>query len=472
MTLERSKLRRSIPMLNDLDSYLYEDIRRVFVFGRNNDSVIFITRNDHVYSYGRNNCGYLGIGNHRNDNGDLIIEPQKIHQLCGRKIQEFSAGRNHLLARSKTGKIYCCGSNEFGQLGINEEINIPKQIESLSNEFIIGIACGAFHSLALTKRGQLFGWGFNFWGQLGLGDNHNRFQPTLLRRLKRENIVEIACGQHHSVALTRSGHLFTWGHNAFGQLGIGHHNHPNDKQFNYCNIPTKVIDGNDFRIKQVTCGQNHVLALSIDGQMLGFGSNYYGQLGTGSRRNQFKPIPIYTEDKINDILTSPFSNTSLARTRKKRNSLVFGKCGDHWLLTPIDTKIIDDNEQSPSSHSIISKDENNNPISNPIMTNHYLMDNNSSMLTKKKNKSNSHEIFAEINQSTAHTTKVVRRFNHTNLFWQVLYLMKSKLPKIKYHHRSTATNDNDDDNDDGRMGQNRNVEPKWSVEKFNNHLRI
>ncbi|OTF82930.1 RCC1 domain containing protein [Euroglyphus maynei] len=283
MTLERCKLRRSIPILNDLDGYLYQDIKRVFVFGRDSDCVIFITRNDNVYSYGRNNCGCLGIG----EGDELIVEPRKIQRLCGRKIVEFSAGRNHILARSKNGKIFACGSNEFGQLGIygSESINIPIQIGALQNEHIIGIACGAFHSLALTKRGLLFGWGFNFWGQLGLGDNHNRFMPTLLQQLQRENIVEIACGQHHSVALSRSGHLFTWGHNAYGQLGIG-------ERLNYRNIPTKVIDGDNFIIKQVTCGQNHVLAVSVDGQLLGFGSNYYGQLGTGSRRNEFAPVPL------------------------------------------------------------------------------------------------------------------------------------------------------------------------------------
>ncbi|KAH7638224.1 rcc1 domain containing protein [Dermatophagoides farinae] len=484
MTLERRKLRRSIPILNDLDSYLYQDIKRVFVFGRNSDCVIFITNNDHVYSYGRNNCGCLGIGNDY-DNQDLIVEPQKIHRLCGRKIVEFSAGRNHILARSKNGKIFACGSNEFGQLALplddyaGSSINIPQQIQSLRNEHIIGIACGAFHSLALTKRGIIYGWGFNFWGQLGLGDNHNRFAPTILRQLQHENIVEIACGQHHSVALSRKGHLFTWGHNAYGQLGIG-------ERINYRNIPTKVIDGNDFIIKQVTCGQNHVLAVSVDGQLLGFGSNYYGQLGTGSRRNESLPVRICLDEKINDILASPFSNTSLARTKKKRNSLVFGKCGDHWLLTPIDTKIIDDNDESinhhrkqqqsssNSSNSIISLDENNNPL---LLRTNFLLEQQKSP-TMKKNKSNSHEIFANINQSTAHTTKVVRSnyHHHQNLFWQILYLMKSKLPKIKQRSTTTTTKtfDNDDDHMDqtsGHLNQNRKHFSN-GMNKLLNHHRI
>lgn len=72
------------------------------------------------------------------------------------------------------------------------------------------------------------------------------------------------------------GNLFTWGHNGLGnifilivyfnssksmfkpgQLGIG-------EKVNYRNIPTKVISADEFAIKQVTCGQNHVLAVSND----------------------------------------------------------------------------------------------------------------------------------------------------------------------------------------------------------------
>ncbi|KAF7488801.1 RCC1 and BTB domain-containing protein 1 [Sarcoptes scabiei] len=397
MTLERRKLRRSLPILNDLDSYLYADIKRVFVFGRESDCVFFITKNDHVFAYGKNNSGCLGVGC-----DEYVSEPKPVPTLNKRKIIEFAAGRDHILALTKNGQVFACGSNEFGQLALKKipKTNLPQQILSLRKERIVAINCGAFHSLALTSRGLILGWGYNFWGQLGLGSNENQFEPVLNVALNRENIVEIACGQHHSVALSKKGDIFTWGHNAFGQLGIG-------DRCNYRNIPTKIIDGRDFPIKQVTCGQNHVLAVSEDGKLLGFGSNYYGQLGTGCRRNEYAPVKIEIESRIKDALSSPFSNTSLARTENKRNSLVFGKCGDHWVLTPLDTEIQDED-----------RTKKNHFANRPLF---------------KDNKTNCHEVFVNLNQSTAHTTKVVK--NKPNLFWQVLMLIRSKMNKINNHNR-------------------------------------
>ena len=376
MTLERRKLRRSIPSLQNLDSDLFYDIKRLFVFGRDGQAAFFITKKDHVYAYGNNNCGMLGLGT---DHPIPENDPQLVTSLTRRKVIEFAAGRSHVLALSKSGQLYSCGSNEFGQLGASNYIqsSLPILIESLRKEKIIAIACGAFHSLALTSRGIVFGWGFNFWGQLGLGGqrNENQYEPVCLIALRKVNIIEIVCGQHHSVALSSRGDLYTWGHNAYGQLGIG-------EKVNYRNIPTKVIHSEEFTIKQVTCGQNHVLAVSTDGMMLGFGSNYYGQLGTGSRRNESVPVAICEEHKFKDILSSPFSNTSLARTKKKRNSLVFGKCGDHWLLDPI---------------------ENPDPLAP---------------------KNNNGESFVRINAATANTALVKTRKNR---FWYIFNFLKQKL---------------------------------------------
>lgn len=113
MTLERRKLKRSIPSLQNLDQDLFYDIKRIFVFGREGDAGFFITKNDYVYAYGKNNCGMLGLGIF-----DPVPEsdPQQVTALTRRKIVEFAAGRSHILALSKTGRVFSCGSNEYGQV--------------------------------------------------------------------------------------------------------------------------------------------------------------------------------------------------------------------------------------------------------------------------------------------------------------------------------------------------------------------
>lgn len=323
-------------MLEEVDSNLLGDIKRIFVFGREGDAAFFITKNDHVYAYGRNRGGCLGLGTTQ-----VVSEPKQVVAYTRRRITEFAAGRSHVLAMNKVGQVFACGSNEYGQLGLPNciQITLPQPVNLLRREKIVAIACGAFHSLVLTARGEVLAFGFNFFGQLGVGDNDNRFEPVYIANLRRDRIVEIACGQHHSVVLSRAGDVLTFGHNSHGQLGT------NDGE-NFHNIPMRVVHGAEVAIKQITCGQNHVLAVADDGRLIGFGANYYGQLGTGSRINETRPVELCKGEAIDEIVSSPFSNTSVARTRtgtktsrkdkSKRNSLVFGQCGDHWLLTPLD----------------------------------------------------------------------------------------------------------------------------------------
>lgn len=65
----------------------------------------------------------------------------------------------------------------------------------------------------------MYAWGSNNHGQLGLGDRIDRRTPTVIEALWALPVKQLAAGDHHSCALTRSGYLFTWGLNQQGQLG-------------------------------------------------------------------------------------------------------------------------------------------------------------------------------------------------------------------------------------------------------------
>lgn len=66
----------------------------------------------------------------------------------------------------------------------------------------------------------MYSWGRNFHGQLGLGDRFERRTPALVDSLWALPVKQLAAGDSHSAALTRSGYLFTWGYNQQGQLGL------------------------------------------------------------------------------------------------------------------------------------------------------------------------------------------------------------------------------------------------------------
>ena len=66
----------------------------------------------------------------------------------------------------------------------------------------------------------MFSWGANSVGQLGLGDRQDRKAPALVDALWALPVVQLAAGDGHSLALTTNGHMFAWGSNDSGQLGL------------------------------------------------------------------------------------------------------------------------------------------------------------------------------------------------------------------------------------------------------------
>ncbi|CAG2168303.1 unnamed protein product [Oppiella nova] len=319
-------------LLRKLKPEFIKSIKTVSVFGRYGTDVLIVTKDDKVFAFGENRNGCLGLGTNK-----PVAEPTLVNELCDKKVVRFAFGYRHVLVLTKTGQLFSYGYNEFGQLANRTTIDcyVPKLIliNELMRHFIDDISCGAFHSLALTRTGLVYAWGFNFWGQLGNGNNCNQLIPLQVRAINREVVVAIDCGHHQSVVLTKSGHVYAWGHNAFGQLGIG----CTDR---FRNIPTKVlVTSDDILVTKIVCGQNHCLLLTIDGHIYAFGCNYFGQIGNDTKTDQFAPTRIgNTSVKFVDIEGSLFSNSSVARASNKR-TYIWGKCVDERLWVPRETPI-------------------------------------------------------------------------------------------------------------------------------------
>ena len=92
---------------------------------------------------------------------------------------------------------------EEGQVGVCELSLLP----GIEKERIIQIACGESHSLALTSKGQVFSWGSNGEGQLGLGPDEHIAGPAKVSGLAGFHcrISQIACGDVTSFALGKDG---------------------------------------------------------------------------------------------------------------------------------------------------------------------------------------------------------------------------------------------------------------------------
>lgn len=122
------------------------------------------------------------------------------------------------------------------------------------------------------RSGAVFGFGKNTFGQLGVGDENHRFYPTQLKTLRSIGVRKVAAGEDFSVFLTLDGGVFSCGAGNYGQLGHGNKNN--------VSLPRCIVEMMGTEVTQVTCGNRHTLTyVPSRGRVFGFGLNSCGQLG-------------------------------------------------------------------------------------------------------------------------------------------------------------------------------------------------
>jgi RCC1 and BTB domain-containing protein len=314
-------------ILQDLEPKFASNIKFVCIFGENSDEVLLVTKDDFVFGFGSNRNGCLGLGN------DSTLEPKVVEELCHKEIIDMSYGWNYVIVLTKSGSCYSMGRNDCGQLGIGTtpEANRPKFINGLKHEQIIAISCGYKHSLALSSLGHIYAFGNNDFGQLGIPSNTNQLIPLRMNGFALEKVIAISCSSIHSLALTEFGHVFSWGYNENGNLGIGNLDNKN--------CPQKVILNDGIIISKIVCGLGHNLMLSTDGDIYSFGLNNFGQLANQSTFNENIPHRIdFSKHKFIDIASEFMSNISVAKS-ENGNCFLWGLCNSEAIIDPKETTI-------------------------------------------------------------------------------------------------------------------------------------
>ncbi|KAG8373675.1 hypothetical protein BUALT_Bualt11G0049300 [Buddleja alternifolia] len=245
-----------------------------------------------AYSWGWGDFGRLGHGN----SSDLF-SPQPIKALGGLRIKQIACGDSHCLAVTMEGEVRSWGRNQNGQLGLGttEDSLVPQKIGAFQDISVKMVAAGAEHTAAVTEDGELYGWGWGRYGNLGLGDRNDRSVPVKVSAVQGEKMVVVACGWRHTISVSSSGSLYTYGWSKYGQLGHG--------DFEDHLIPHKLQALCENSISQISGGWRHTMARTSDGKLYGWGWNKFGQVGVGDNIDHCSPVQVKfpLDQKIVDI---------------------------------------------------------------------------------------------------------------------------------------------------------------------------
>ena len=158
---------------------------------------------------------------------------------------------------------------------------------------VVQVAQGGSHYLALASDGTVYAWGQNGAGQLGNNSTTDTSVPVAVTTagtpMDGKTITAIAAGGSHSLALASDGTVYAWGHNTYGQLG--------NNSTTQSNVPVAVTMTGALAgktITQVSVGHVHSCVLDSAGTTYCWGFNTDGELGNNSTTQSTVPVAVNT----------------------------------------------------------------------------------------------------------------------------------------------------------------------------------
>lgn len=194
-----------------------------------------------------------------------------------------------------------------------------KKVNGLKD--VVSIASGWNHSMAVKSDGTVWVWGSNSKGQFGDGNVGNTSEEPV--QVKGPNgvgyldsVKAVAGGREFSMALKKDGTVWIWGNNWNGLRGTGFGNNDSTHKLLYP-AQVKGLNGSGFLsdILDISAGYDHSLALKSDKTILSWGDNYHGQLGIGCNRyvcgDRRFPDNVKNINNVSKISTGFWHSTAL-----------------------------------------------------------------------------------------------------------------------------------------------------------------
>ncbi|XP_069771956.1 serine/threonine-protein kinase Nek9 isoform X2 [Narcine bancroftii] len=207
--------------------------------------------------------------------------PQKLDLFkSGRSAQQVCASNTHFAVVSVEKELYTWanvqgGTKMVGQLGHGDRASYrqPKWVEKLQGKAIHQAACGDEFTVCITDEGHLYAFGSDYYGCIGCDRQYGAevLEPILVEFSLDHAVQQVSCGDNHVVALTRNKEVFSWGCGEHGRLGL-------DSEDDYP-YPERVDLPVSLSVVSVQCGSDGTFFVTQSGKVLACGNNEYNKLG-------------------------------------------------------------------------------------------------------------------------------------------------------------------------------------------------
>lgn len=227
-----------------------------------------LSRDGTVWVWGSNDYGQLGLGQ---DDSSVPI-PTKVPGLTN--VTSLACGKfAYSLAVGREGTVWAWGRNTWVLLGTGSTdkiVPVPTPVQGLDD--VVRVAASTDQGiLALKRDGTVW-----FWGD---SDQPPKQVPGL------SDITAVAAGNAHFLALKKDGSVWAWGEHSDGTTLGTRQGYPPTFEVPY---PVAGLTN----VVAIAAGSYHSLALAKDGAVWAWGRNNRGQLGEGTRENRPTPVRV------------------------------------------------------------------------------------------------------------------------------------------------------------------------------------
>lgn len=213
-----------------------------------------------------------------------------------RALVSVSAGGDFSCGTTVSGRLYCWGKGDLGQLAAEpdslcfDSFDVPSSRlgcslspmrDSSGVPSFRVVALGGTFACGIATNQSTYCWGSDLYGQIGNGSSPGGGAKPQLATVRNEQFVSLSAGAAHVCALTAIGKAFCWGRDSSGQLG--------DRGRVYSTTPIPVYPDSSFQ--SISAGGFHTCGIKLDGRAFCWGDNTRGQLGIGTTGGQVDAQP-------------------------------------------------------------------------------------------------------------------------------------------------------------------------------------